>query len=365
MTLVQLQRLGRTGRQRDGYVHVLLAEGREELNMDKAKATYKEVQKTIVRGEQLELYGDVERLLPEHAKPACLERVMDVEPYVREEPRKRLRIVSTEQSPQNGKKRKRNDNISRNIPAGASMGFVSVIDLLEKGKRKERGKERASGSKKSKVMDAIDAEIGAGTGSLRRTVSANESISKTVSERREKKKTRTMETNRPTKNLRRMPSPCEPTSSQCADDSDDLDIGRGLIATRPILEGGTLKARPLNTVVEISSDSDASAHSDGWGVPSPRSNPRSPLICQHGRGCQPQPKTPSRNNREKSMAWLIDGDDDDSDVCIIDSSPSVRPSMTPIPLAVSSEVEIVHPSKSPFMSSLRTCFFRSTYYAVC
>ncbi|KIY45345.1 P-loop containing nucleoside triphosphate hydrolase protein, partial [Fistulina hepatica ATCC 64428] len=80
-----LQRLGRTGRKRAGLVHVLLAEGREEQNLDKAKATYKEVQKSIVRGEQLELYGDVERLLPDNIKPQCLEKVMDIQPYVRED----------------------------------------------------------------------------------------------------------------------------------------------------------------------------------------------------------------------------------------------------------------------------------------
>ncbi|KAI5898666.1 P-loop containing nucleoside triphosphate hydrolase protein, partial [Schizophyllum commune H4-8] len=64
-----LQRLGRTGRKRAGVVHVLLAEGREELNLEKAKEAYKHVQQSITRGESLELYADVDRMLPDHIKP--------------------------------------------------------------------------------------------------------------------------------------------------------------------------------------------------------------------------------------------------------------------------------------------------------
>ncbi|KDQ19852.1 hypothetical protein BOTBODRAFT_152396, partial [Botryobasidium botryosum FD-172 SS1] len=64
-----LQRVGRTGRKRDGYVHVLLAEGKEQSNWSKSLDMYSEVQRSIVRGDQLELYGDVKRLLPAECKP--------------------------------------------------------------------------------------------------------------------------------------------------------------------------------------------------------------------------------------------------------------------------------------------------------
>ncbi|KAL1671341.1 P-loop containing nucleoside triphosphate hydrolase protein, partial [Schizophyllum commune] len=80
-----LQRLGRTGRKRAGVVHVLLAEGREELNFEKAKDAYRHVQQTITRGESLELYADVVRMLPDHIKPECVEKLMEIQEYVREE----------------------------------------------------------------------------------------------------------------------------------------------------------------------------------------------------------------------------------------------------------------------------------------
>lgn len=127
-----LQRVGRTGRKRDGYVHVLLAEIREELNWDKAKDTYGEMQKCIVRGDQLELYADVPRLLPDHVRPQVLEKKMDIEEYSREQ----LGSTKTNGEPAaKGKKRKRNDDVDRNIPPGASKCFVSVADLLVKKKK--------------------------------------------------------------------------------------------------------------------------------------------------------------------------------------------------------------------------------------
>ncbi|KAI6005074.1 hypothetical protein F5J12DRAFT_921301 [Pisolithus orientalis] len=150
-----LQRVGRTGRKRDGYVHVLLAEVREELNWDKAKDTYGEMQRCIVRGDQLELYGDVPRLLPDHTRPQVLEKKMEIEEYSREKPDS----VKTKAVPAaKGKKRKRNDDIDRNIPPEATKGFVSVADLLVKKKKKTKARsvsESAAAQQNSKKKTSI------------------------------------------------------------------------------------------------------------------------------------------------------------------------------------------------------------------
>jgi len=50
--------------------------------------TYKDVQQSIVRGTDLELYGDVERLLPDDVQPQCVEMTMEIIPYEREEPKR-------------------------------------------------------------------------------------------------------------------------------------------------------------------------------------------------------------------------------------------------------------------------------------
>ncbi|KAH9914949.1 P-loop containing nucleoside triphosphate hydrolase protein, partial [Fomitopsis serialis] len=106
-----LQRAGRTGRKRCGVVHVLLAEGREDGNWEKAKEKYKFSQDYIVNAEELELYADVERLLPDHVKPECVERVLEVEEYVREEKVLRKRSHANATGSPKGKKRKRDDDL--------------------------------------------------------------------------------------------------------------------------------------------------------------------------------------------------------------------------------------------------------------
>jgi ATP-dependent DNA helicase MPH1 len=99
-TTLQLQRVGRTGRKRKGNIHVLLAQGREEKNWDRAKEAHNQVQKAIVHGDQLELYGDVDRLLPDHIKPECLEMVVEIEEYASDQSQN----MAKDPSPRNLKK---------------------------------------------------------------------------------------------------------------------------------------------------------------------------------------------------------------------------------------------------------------------
>ncbi len=98
-----MQRIGRTGRKRTGYIHILTAQGREERNMQKSKGKYKEVQQSIMSGKLLELYGDVERLIPDHICPIPLFKLMEIEAQVTE-----TDIKKTTKIP--GRKRKRNDD---------------------------------------------------------------------------------------------------------------------------------------------------------------------------------------------------------------------------------------------------------------
>ncbi|WBW73273.1 ATP-dependent 3' to 5' DNA helicase [Schizosaccharomyces osmophilus] len=62
-----IQRMGRTGRKKDGKVYILVTKNYEDLKWERAKASYKRVQKVIENGQKLRLKSDVPRLLP----PAC------------------------------------------------------------------------------------------------------------------------------------------------------------------------------------------------------------------------------------------------------------------------------------------------------
>jgi len=218
--------MGRAGRKRAGVSHVLLAEGREEHNLEKAKAAYKEVQKTIIAGDKIELYGDVERLIPSHIKPECVERVMDIQEYIRE-------IKHKEPPKTTGKKRKRNDDIMRNIPAGASTGFVSVANLMVKKRKKSLPAKSFDSAGES---DEDDKNIEAGPlDLLRRTVSdSSKPQTKKKPTTLKKAKTHNPSTTKPISKKRQSKAKATEklTSSQLdlrgQDDEDDEDIERGL-----------------------------------------------------------------------------------------------------------------------------------------
>lgn len=76
----QLQRIGRTGRQKDGHIAVLVAEG-EEANFDKARESYSRVTQVIQRGDMIDLYTDAPRLLPLGHHPQPKEMVMPIVSY--------------------------------------------------------------------------------------------------------------------------------------------------------------------------------------------------------------------------------------------------------------------------------------------
>lgn len=151
---------------------MLLAEGREEMNWNKAREAYNDVQRSIVRGEQLELYDDVERLLPNHIKPQCLEMVMEIEEYDRSATEKSRESTTQEPS----KKRKRNNDPTRDIPPGASTGFVSVAELLVKQKVKKR-KKVIKFEENAGLDDDTDEEIEAGLFPPRRAASTSAATS--------------------------------------------------------------------------------------------------------------------------------------------------------------------------------------------
>lgn len=72
-----LQRMGRTGRARDGRVVVLMSEGREESNWHHSKESYKSVQRLVRDAKCIELYTDVPRLVPPHIQPEPIMREVD------------------------------------------------------------------------------------------------------------------------------------------------------------------------------------------------------------------------------------------------------------------------------------------------
>lgn len=186
-----------------------------------------------MRGEQLELYDDVERLLPDHIKPQCLEMVMEIEEYDRSTTEKSRE--NTTQDP--SKKRKRNNDPTRDIPPGACTGFVSVAELVEKQKVKKR-KKATKFEDTAGLDDETDEEIEAGLFAPRRAASTSATSVKPPKTKLKRAKTtvdggKKRQTTRKKQTKARVDAESpEPSPSQFlrkgADDSKDMEIERGL-----------------------------------------------------------------------------------------------------------------------------------------
>ncbi|KAI0651647.1 hypothetical protein C8Q79DRAFT_49688 [Trametes meyenii] len=156
-----LQRIGRTGRKQAGTVHILLAKGREEHNWQKAQSNYQEVQHFIVRASDLEVYGDVDRLIPDDIDPQPVEMMMEIE---------------ADSSSSKGKKRAHDDDPLRNIPAGASKGFVNVRELLKQHGATRRKKEQPVDLAHAGEDDSDDEDIEAGVFAASRRAASTSAV---------------------------------------------------------------------------------------------------------------------------------------------------------------------------------------------
>ncbi|KAJ9105478.1 hypothetical protein QFC21_001849 [Naganishia friedmannii] len=131
-SIKMLQRVGRAGRKRDGQIHVFMTEGREDGNWDTALLSHQEMQSEIITGRNIELYDDVERLLPEGINPTCLEQVLTVDPY---EPEDKAHNNGKRKSAAGAKTSKAKKARGEPVPEGALDGFIMASSLTKKGKK--------------------------------------------------------------------------------------------------------------------------------------------------------------------------------------------------------------------------------------
>ncbi|OCH96604.1 P-loop containing nucleoside triphosphate hydrolase protein [Obba rivulosa] len=368
-----LQRIGRTGRKKDGYVHVLLAEGREENNWAKAQSSYKEVQRFIVRAEQLELYGDVPRLLPEHVKPDCVEMEMEIEQHVREEPSRKRSLAGGDSPGPKAKRRKRDEDPERNMPTGAVSGFVNVKDLIAKG-AKRRAKKQKEFDILAGESDEDDKDIEAGVFGSRRTLSTSTiaEISKAKKPRRAKTMPAKDDDSGPPKKRNQRKKRIEATElpngdhfeRMGVDDEDDAAIEAGVssIPPPPKVSGrcspsprtpsprrGLLSQIQEEDVIDLTTPAPAPETSPRslMSSVSLTSSPGQPLASRSTSAASGSkrvsgnssaieiPDSPSISSRslsaehqgpDASMAWLIE-DDDDPEIQLL--SPAISPSNKP------------------------------------
>ncbi|THU94870.1 P-loop containing nucleoside triphosphate hydrolase protein [Dendrothele bispora CBS 962.96] len=343
-----LQRFGRTGRKRQGTVHVLLSEGREDQNMDKAKASHKEVQKSIVRGDQLELYDDVERLLPDNIHPQCLEKVMEIQEYVREEgTRKRAAGGDNLKKPT---KRKRNDDVGRNIPMGASTGFVPVSELLIKGAKKQRGKKLTlhEVDEDAGEDDDVDEDLEAGyqRPPLKKSKSTAAPSSKSA-ERGKLRKSKTLEPKQSKKKKKDIPQlTASQLSAKGVDDENDMEIEQGIIPSRmpPPVTSSTLSN---NLFSGKEAQRSLSSNNTAAGQKIIEISDSDNDMPQEIENSDPTQDSPEKQKANDSIAWLLSDDEDQNHALeIVDSSPLFPHRTFPSPNLADESIEFLD-SRSP------------------
>lgn len=124
--------MGRAGRKRDGQIHVFMTEGREDGNWDSALSSHQDMQSEIITGRNIELYDDVERLLPEGCNPTCVEQVLSIDPY---EPEDKAHNKGKRKSAANAQTPKAKRARGEPVPEGALDGFILASSLTKNGKK--------------------------------------------------------------------------------------------------------------------------------------------------------------------------------------------------------------------------------------
>jgi ATP-dependent DNA helicase MPH1 len=239
-------------------------------------------------------------------------------------------------------KRKRNDDVARNIPDGTGMGFVSVRDLLVEAPKKRKTATMPKNFETCGEDDETDEDIGTGRVLAQQMQPVAASGDKPISKAKLRKSTTTDGTKPKPKRTKKKVS--EPTLSQFlkqgADDSDNMDITQGAILPAN-------KTTP-ETILQSS----------------PQSSPAKPVDDSVLKlsDCEPSHLSLSKNQAlplflkddDQDIRWIMDDDDDNLDFEIVDSSPLVPkralPSLERMQVGNDS-IEISVPQKRRSMSS--------------
>jgi ERCC4-related helicase len=131
-----LQRMGRTGRKREGRIVMLQMQGKEENDANKAKDSYERMQEIIAQGTQFNFHDEVSRrILPADTKPVVDRRVVDI-------PQENSQQDWLPEPKRRGRTKKPPKKF--HMPDGVLTGFVTAGRMDEEIAPKRRGKNAAA-----------------------------------------------------------------------------------------------------------------------------------------------------------------------------------------------------------------------------
>ncbi|KAF2846829.1 P-loop containing nucleoside triphosphate hydrolase protein [Plenodomus tracheiphilus IPT5] len=128
-----LQRMGRTGRKREGKIIMLQMNGKEENDANKAKDSYEKMQELIANGSQFNFHDDKSRrILPPDVKPVVDRRVVEIPPENSQQ--------DWLPEPKKGRRSKKPPK-KFHMPDNVITGFVTAGHMDEEVVSKGRGKK--------------------------------------------------------------------------------------------------------------------------------------------------------------------------------------------------------------------------------
>lgn len=128
-----LQRMGRTGRKREGKIIMLQMQGKEENDANKAKDSYEKMQEIIANGSQFTFHDEISRrILPPDVKPVVDRRVVEI-------PLENSQMNFLPEPKKKGRMKKPPKVF--HMPDGVLTGFVTAGRMDEEIVPKGRGKK--------------------------------------------------------------------------------------------------------------------------------------------------------------------------------------------------------------------------------
>lgn len=142
-----LQRMGRTGRKREGKIIMLQMQGKEENDANKAKDSYERMQELIAQGSHFTFHDEISRkILPPDVKPAVDRRVVDIP------------VENSQKDwlpePKKGRRSKKPPK-KFHMPDNVITGFVTAGRMDEEVVPKRRGKKTTAPVYPSEQIYAI------------------------------------------------------------------------------------------------------------------------------------------------------------------------------------------------------------------
>ncbi|KAG0635729.1 hypothetical protein HOY80DRAFT_1004045 [Tuber brumale] len=147
-----LQRMGRTGRKRDGHVHILLTQGKEEDNFKRATRDHEFIQGEIESGKRFNYHHDLSpRIVPKDIECVVDRKVIEIptENTQPEPPKRKLK----------GKGKQTKITKKFLMPDGVKTGFVKA-SRIGKESDQEDEEDDTPVEKESPAPDILDPETG-------------------------------------------------------------------------------------------------------------------------------------------------------------------------------------------------------------